>query len=72
MWEFLDSAEEIETFREDPIVVQLLCMLGIVVTLVACGYMAFRQGQYIWLMGGGGVIALLSLILWIVSHKEGP
>lgn len=52
MWDAFEIAEGLERVREYATVVQLLCMLGIVVTIVVCGYMAFGHGHYVWLRAG--------------------
>lgn len=66
----IDLLETIDYVKENPTEVQILAMLAILVVLVACGYMAFRQGRYVWLSGGAGVILLLVGLIYVCGRLE--
>lgn len=66
----IDLLRTIEYVEENPTEVQLMCMIAILVVIVTCGYMVFRQGQGIWLAGGTVVIPLLIGLIYLCGKME--
>ncbi|RYG42500.1 hypothetical protein EON79_18770 [bacterium] len=60
----------IDDLRDNATEIQLLAMIAILLVIVACGYMAFRQGQTIYLSGGVGVILVLVGVIYVCGRLD--